>query len=63
MSSVATNTSTLWPDIQQGLARLHQIVEEEGENSSNYSEINKENIPVSYGTKLSFYFISHAKLL
>ena len=46
---MATNTSSLWPEIQQGLARLHQIVEqeeEEGENSSNYGEINKENIPV-----------------
>ena len=49
VSTVATNTSSLWPEIQQGLARLHQIVEqeeEEGENSSNYGEINKENIPV-----------------
>ncbi len=51
-STVATNTSTLWPEIQQGLARLQLIVEqeegeEEGDESSNYGEINKENIPVS----------------
>ncbi len=51
-STVATNTSTLWPEIQQGLARLQLIVEQEeeegeGDESSNYGEINKENIPVS----------------
>jgi hypothetical protein len=48
-STVATNTSTLWPEIQQGLARLQLIVEqeEEADESSNYGEINKENIPVS----------------
>jgi hypothetical protein len=50
VSTVGTNTSSLWPEIQQGLARLQQIVEqeeEEEEDSISYGEINKENIPVS----------------
>ena len=28
-ASVATNTSSLWPDIQKGLARLREVEEEE----------------------------------
>ena len=30
-ASVATNTSSLWPDIQKGLARLREVEEEEQE--------------------------------
>ena len=30
-TSVATNTSSLWPDIQKGLARLREVEEEEEE--------------------------------
>ena len=38
-ASVATNTSSLWPDIQKGLARLREVEEEEEELVIRKSEV------------------------
>lgn len=38
VSSVSTNTSTLWPEIQRGLERLHNVIHEENEKEEEEEE-------------------------
>ena len=62
MSSVSTNTSTLWPEIQRGLERLHHVIQEENEEEEENScgitltEMRNSNIKVNSNSYLTFKF-------
>ena len=43
-ASVATNTSSLWPDIQKGLARLREVEEEEEEDEEDDLVMRKSEV-------------------